>query len=270
MSCRDAYEIKAKKADTMADSNQLKSAEDMNVSPVGRLLFGVDSEVQSNDILQNNLTEFEWVTRNKLYPNFWGRKISGNNCLTKEEIDFLHGKGCKIAAIYNTSDAKETEEQGKIEAKRTIMTALELNIPKGAAIFLEIDKAENITKDYMKGFAERLISEGYTPGFKVNTDAAYAFDHEYSRDMLTYKDVFNACLIWAVAPILKEYDGITTTHLIHPDNWIPFAPSGISRNDIAVWQYGKDCHPINDNADNKTTFNINLVRNAMQIIEKMF
>ena len=63
---------------------------------------------------------------------------------------------------------------------------------------------------------------------------------------------------------------MTTTHLIHPDNWMPFAPSGIKRKDIAVWQYGKSCHPIADDHDTEATFNINLVRNEKVIIEKMF
>ena len=63
---------------------------------------------------------------------------------------------------------------------------------------------------------------------------------------------------------------MTTTHLIHPDNWTPFAPSGIKRKDIAIWQYGKGCHPIADDHDTETTLNINLVRNEKVIIEKMF
>ena len=69
---------------------------------------------------------------------------------------------------------------------------------------------------------------------------------------------------------IKEYDKITTTHLIHPDEWKPFAPSGITRKDIAIWQYGKDCHPIENDDGIVTTFNINLVRNDRVIIENMF
>ena len=84
------------------------------------------------------------------------------------------------------------------------------------------------------------------------------------------KEVFKKCLIWAVTPSLAEYERVTTTHLIHPDNWVPFAPSGITRQDIAIWQYGKNCHPIADDSGKETTFNVNLVRDAKIIIEKMF
>ena len=122
----------------------------------------------------------------------------------------------------------------------------------------------------MRGFAEVLISEGYVPGFKVNTDAKYDFDREYSRGMQTDREIFSKCLIWTVSPSLSEYERVTTTHLIHPDNWIPFAPSGITRNDIAIWQYGKDCHPIHDDKGMETTFNVDLMRRADIIINNMF
>ncbi len=235
-----------------------------------RLLFGVDSNVSSDDLLQNNIMEFEWVVRNKLYPDFWGRNLVGNNALTKEEIDFLHQKGCRIAAIYIDSGEKITEAQGQILAKKVNVCALELDIPEGTAIFLEICENETVTRDFMRGFACGLITEGFIPGFKANTDAAYDFDREYSRGMQTDRDIFEKCLIWAVAPSLPEYHRVTTTHLIHPDDWKPFAPSGISRKDVAIWQYGKDCHPIDDDAGNETTFNVNLVRDEKVIIERMF
>ena len=235
-----------------------------------RLLFGVDSKIQADDILQNNISEFEWVVRNKVYPNFWGRNLVGENALTKNEIEFLHSKGCKIAAIYTDSGEKQTEEQGQILAKKIDILAFELGIPEGTAIFLEIGEKENMTKDFMRGFASMLLNEGFTPGFKANADAAFDFDREYSRGMQTDKEIFEKCLIWAVAPSLAEYDRVTTTHLIHPDNWIPFAPSGITRKDIAIWQYGKNCHPINDNSGKETSFNVNLVRDEQIIIDKMF
>ena len=85
----------------------------------------------------------------------------------------------------------------------------------------------------------------------------------------TTKNTFQG-MVWSEAPILEEYNRITTTHLIHPDNWTPYAPSGITRKGIAVWQYGKECHPIEDEKEEKTAFNINLVRNEAVIMKKMF
>lgn len=268
MACRNTYKTKPMSMKTEVARTSI--TEPAVAKTVNRLLFGVDSKIQANDLLQNNIEEFEWVVRNKICPNFYGRYLTGENCLTREEIKFLHGKGCKIAAIYAGEDAKQTEEQGTILAKKIDVRALELGIPEGTAIFLELGEDEAVSRDFMRGFAMALMIEGYTPGFKVNTDARFAFDREFSRGMQTDKDVFKKCLIWAVAPTVKEYDGITTSHLIHPDSWMPYAPSGITRSEIAIWQYGRDCHPIEDDMGKVTTFNLNLVRNEQVIVDKMF
>lgn len=270
MACKDAKKKQAESENLVVENTQPETKEATEEKAVDRLFFGVDSQIQSDDVLQNNITEFEWAVRNKEYPNFWGRNLVGENALTKEEIDFLHSKGCKIAAIYTDSGEKQTEEQGEILAKKIDVLALELGIPEGTAIFLEIGENENATRDFMRGFAGMLLNEGFTPGFKANTDAAFNFDREYSRGMQTNKEIFEKCLIWAVAPSLAEFDRVTTTHLIHPDNWTPFAPSGITRQDIAIWQYGKNCHPIADDSGKETTFNVNLVKNSRVIIDNMF
>ena len=269
VACRNAY--KAKRITVEAEEAQSSIINKPAVSKiVNRLLFGIDSKTKANDLLQNNLEQFEWVVRNKIYPNFYARYLTGENSLTEEEIKFLHSKGCKIAAIYASRDAKRAEEQGVNLAQEINVRALKLGIPEGVAIFLEIGENETISRDFMKGFAKELMVNGYTPGFKANTDAKFSFDREFSRGMQTDREVFNKCLIWSVSPSVKEYDGITTSHLIHPDNWKPYAPSGISRSEIAIWQYGKNCHPIEDDNGVVVTFNLDLVRNEQVIIDKMF
>lgn len=268
MACRNAFRTQTlMEGSDVAQTSVSKAIAAKNVD---RLLFGVDSEIQANDLLQNNIEEFEWVVRNKIYPNFYGRYLNGENSLTKKEIDFLHSKGCKIAAIYSDKGGKKSEKAGTTLAKKIETRAHELGIPNGTAIFLEIGESEAVSRDFMRGFAKTLTEEGFTPGFKANTDAKFSFDREFSRGMQTDKDVFKKCLIWSVAPTVKEYDGITTTHLIHPDNWKPYAPSGLTRAEIAIWQYGRECHPIEDDEGKMTTFNLDLVRNEQVIIKKMF
>ena len=268
MACRNAYRTKT--IITQAKNTKPVITEPAVAKTVDRLLFGADSKIQANDLLQNNIEEFEWVVRNKIYPNFYGRYLTGENCLTKDEIKFLHRKGCKIAAIYSDDSTKKTEEQGTILAKKIDIRAFELGIPEGTAIFLEIGDNEPVTRNFMRGFAKTLMAEGFTPAFKANTDAKFTFDREFSRGMQTDKDIFKKCLIWAVSPTVKEYNGITTSHLIHPDNWAPYAPSGLTRAEIAIWQYGVDCHPIEDDTGKLVTFNLDLVRNEQVITDKMF
>ena len=268
MACRDAYKRKINYKKFEPNSTQENTP--ASTQTVTRLLFGVDSQNQADNILQNNLTQFEWVKRNKIYPAFWGRNIVGKNALTKEEIKFLQYKCCQIAPIYYNSNRKESAEQGVSDAKEVISIALKLEIPMDVAIYLVIDAKEKITRKYMYSFAKTLIAEGYTPGFKANTDAQYDFDREFSRGVQANAKIFKKCLVWAVEPTLADYEKMTTTHLIHPDEWKPFAPSGITRKEIAIWQYGKDCHPIEDDYGNQTTFHLNLVRNEQIITEKMF
>lgn len=259
-------------ADAATQAVETNSSENMtsDAQQVKPLRFGVNSKTPAYTLLQNNLTEFEWATRSKLYPNFWGRYLSGENALTKEEIEFLHDKGCKIAALYRTDSSKGTEEKGETLAKESLDAARALSIPEGTAIFLELDETETASRDFMRGFAKVLLAEGFVPGFKANTDAKFGFDREYSRGIQSNPELFRSCLIWAVAPSLTQYDRTTDTHFIHPDEWMPYAPSGITRSDIAVWQYGKNCHPIQDDAGKETTFNVDLVRNDRVILDRMF
>lgn len=235
-----------------------------------RLLFGVDSKRRATTMLQNNIDLFEWVVRNKVYPSFWGRNITGENCLTVEEIEYLHKKACKIAAIYNSESEKVSEESGLADGKKAIEIAREIGIENGAAIFLEIGEVDSLTWMYMNGFASNLIDAGYTPGFKADTDAKYIFDREYSRGVQNSGEVFSKCIVWAVSPSLPEFNRVKTTHFVHLDNWGPYAPSGIMRKEVAVWQYGKECHPIYDENDTEVTFNVDLLRNRFVYVEKMF
>lgn len=271
MACRNAYKTKAAAGKTLPSPAAVAAGAVPNVPKTAtRLLFGVHSRTPANDHLQNNLDELEWIIRNKIHPNFYGRYLTGANCLTKEEIVFLHRRGYRIAAIGANDGPKQTKAEGKRLANTLTTRAFELGIPMGTAIFLEIAEDENAKCDFLRGYAEEMIEDGFTPGFMANTDAAFSFDREFSRMVKSNPELLGQCLIWATAPTVKEYDGITTSHLIHPDLWMPYAPSAISRAEIAIWQYGINCHPIEDDAGEVTTFNLDLVRNRQVITEKTF
>ena len=94
MACKGAKHAKALAEASRAAAVGPKTKTAEEAVPVEKLLFGVDSEIQANDILQNNISMFEWVIRNKIHPNFWGRNLLGENALTKDEIEFIHSKGC--------------------------------------------------------------------------------------------------------------------------------------------------------------------------------
>lgn len=233
------------------------------------MYFGVDTSFPANTLLQNNITLFDWVERNKPQPNFWGRNIFGANCITKDEIHFLHNRGCRVALIYQPISPKETEEDGRLSAQEIFDHIFKLGMHKDIAVFLEIQDIEAVTNSYMLGFAKELLNLNLIPGFKANTDAQFTFDRKFSRCLNNYRDVFEKCIVWATAPNLDEYYRTTNAHLIHPDVWIPFAPSGISKNDICIWQYGKECHPIYDEINREITFNVNLTKETNTIFKYM-
>ena len=73
MACRDAYRLKMQRE--IAKEIPKSVTKTVEVKEVERLFFGVDSATASNKLLQNNIDEFEWAVRNKIYPNFFGRYI---------------------------------------------------------------------------------------------------------------------------------------------------------------------------------------------------
>ena len=270
MACRDAIKKREKILQTKPSVVRRHNKSGLDEIVYSTLRFGVDSKTPANVILQNNLTAFDWVERNKIAPAFWGRYLTGENCLTGEEIAFIHSNGCKIALICCEEGERLTEEQGAALGNMVCLRAFELGAPEDTAIFLEVPEDENTSAAFMKGYAKMLLFNGFIPGFKANTDSVVSFDREFSSGLQTDREIFELCLVWAVAPTLPEYDRMTTTHLLYPDNWAPFAPSGITRKDIAIWQYGKDCHRIYDNDDRETSYNLNLVKHDQVVYDFMY
>lgn len=110
MACRDALKNKNRAVHPMDGAAEPVRIKSENLAIPERLFFGVDSKTPAYERLQNNLTLLEWVIKNKTYPNFWARTITGENALTKDEVKLLHSQGCKVATVYSSFDEKETEE----------------------------------------------------------------------------------------------------------------------------------------------------------------
>ena len=242
----------------------------METKQLKTLYFGVNTTTPANSLLQNNISLYSWVTKNKPAPNFWGRKIVGDQALTRDEIEYLHRRGCKVAALYPLSENKTKKSHGITAAEAAASAAVALGIRQRSAVFCIIGDDSEVTTLFMKGYAQRILELGYTPAFIANTDANYAFDREFCRGWQTDREIFSQCVVWATSPSLKEFNRITTSHLIRPEEWIPFAPSAIKRADIAVWRYGAECHPIDTNDGKATSFDLDLVLDPEVIINLMY
>lgn len=60
------------------------------------IIFGVDSKFPANKQLKNGYTIYEWISRQRCFPSFWGRDLLGDNAITKSEIEFLKEKNVRL------------------------------------------------------------------------------------------------------------------------------------------------------------------------------
>ena len=91
---------------------------------MNKIIFGVSSTESANKYLTNGYTVYDWVVRQKCFPSFWGRKILGDNVVTKKEIEFLKERNCKLKLIVGDLTEKSvSSSNGYEDASRSIAAA---------------------------------------------------------------------------------------------------------------------------------------------------
>ena len=224
--------------------------------------FGVDTETRVDELLQNNITLFDWIRKNQGFPYFIGRRINGENALTTEEMSYIVSNGSKAIPILTFVSEKSAKDNARIA-----ITLLEdLKIERNTPVFVEID-ANNVTDEFLKEFATEVLSGGYIPGFYVDTDSYNNFDRLFSRAYQANEELMKQCKIWALSPEMEEFYETKNGHNEKPDIWGPFAPSCISKEQISFWQYGRKCHPINTYKGDKADFHLNLTIEPDNVFE---
>lgn len=197
--------------------------------------FGVRSATPANKRLKNGYTLYDWVMRQKCFPDFWGRSISGVERLTEEEIAFLRERGCKILLMMDDlTERGVSRMNGAEDSVRAVEAAKALGVPQhqGIAIFADIKPDWSVNHNWMISFAQTLSDNGYVPGFIGNTDSSknFNFDRQCSHFVEATSDVdcFNAVYM-ATEPKLVGM----------PTAWEPFCPSALDSEDIHLWNCGK-------------------------------
>ncbi|MBS5737110.1 MAG: hypothetical protein KHW62_03720 [Clostridiales bacterium] len=194
---------------------------------MNKFIFGAKSQAPSNTKLTNGYTLFEWAMRQHCFPAFWGRSISEKNKITKDEIDFLSEKDCKILLIFdNLTEISVSSNNGANDAENAIESLEKLKVPKykNIAVFAEIQDEWSVNHNWMISFAEILRHNGYIPGFIGNTDSSLNFN--FNRQFSHYKEAGFDAVCCATKP--------ETTETIY--EWKPYAPSTMNPNDILLWQ----------------------------------
>ena len=199
-----------------------------------KTIFGVSSVTPINKKLKNGYTMYDWVKRQKCFPAFCMRTLSGENEITAEEIEFLKSKDCKIGlVIRDLTEAKVSGINGTEDAVKAVESAKELGVPQneGIALFAEIKPEWSVNHNWMISFARAISANGYVPGFIGNTDSSmnFNFDRQCSHYLQATKDVsyFDAVFM-ATDPKLDSM----------PEKWEPYCPSALEPEDISLWTCG--------------------------------
>ena len=199
-----------------------------------KTIFGVNSATPINKKLKNGYTMYDWVKRQKCFPAFCMRTLSGENKINAEEIMFLKEKDCKIGlVIRDLTETKVSTNYGVEEALAAIKVAKELGVPNNheIALFAEIKPEWSVNHDWMVSFAQTLYDNGYIPGFIGNTDSSknFNFDRQYSHFMQsTRKYNYYDAVIMATEPKCDKV----------PEEWAPYCPSEIEPENINLWCCG--------------------------------
>lgn len=199
-----------------------------------KAIFGADSTLPVTTRLKNGYDLFTWVMRLNKFPAFWGRNITGENCITPEEIDFLREKDCQIAPIYNQlTEQAVSVTDGTKDALWLVQIARGLGIPthQEVALFAYIAPDWSVNHNWMITFAQTLASYGYVPGFIGNTDSSknFNFDRQCSHYIQATGDVgYFGAVFWATEP---KPGG-------EPAAWTPYCPSALEPEQVHLWQNG--------------------------------
>lgn len=197
--------------------------------------FGVRSATPANKRLKNGYTLYDWVMRQKCFPDFWGRSISGADRLTEDELAFLRERGCKILLVMDElTEQGVSRMNGADDALRAVEVATALGVPQhqNIAIFADIKPDWSVNHNWMISFAQMLSANGYIPGFIGNTDSSknFNFDRQCSHFVQATGNVGNYGAIYmATEPKLD----------VAPEVWEPFCPSALEPENMSLWVCGK-------------------------------
>lgn len=178
---------------------------------------------------------YDWVMRQKCFPAFCLRTLSGENQITAEEIAFLRARDCKIGlVIRDLTEAQVSGVNGTEQALKAVETAKELGVPQneGIALFAEIKPTWSVNHNWMISFAQAVSANGYVPAFIGNTDSSknFNFDRQCSHYVQATRNVnYFGALFVATEP----------KRGMMPESWKPYCPSELEPEDMHFWSCGK-------------------------------
>lgn len=197
-----------------------------------KTIFGASSEIPSNTRLKNGYTMFDWVMRQKGFPFFWGRQLTGENAVTKDELEFLKEKDCRVCLLFDDfTEAQISSNNGTNDGNRAVEAAKALGVPRGEGIviYADINPEWSINHNWMLGFAGSVVNAGYAVGFIGNTDSSknFNFDRQSSHyvQSIRYRKY-----------MMASFGATEPKCSTDTEEWSPYCPSGMNTEDIDLWR----------------------------------
>lgn len=226
-----------KHSDSDQNNEDSQSSSDTNPKPdqdkddKPTIYWGVDSASYTDEDL------LQCVQDNFGQADVWGRYLGDiegvSQGLDSDEVSLLHENDTHILVIYNHFSEATGYDNGVSEAEKAIADAADLDIPKGVAIFGDIEPSYPVDSAFLEGWYDTFVSSDYEA-------ALYGVFNEKSHLLEAYKatkqPVQENTVVWTAYP-QKEI----TTKEKAPD----YNPQGPDDALLYGWQYGMEaeqCH----------------------------
>lgn len=209
--------------------------------------WGVDSAAKvTNDL-------YDCVLKNFGKPSYWGRYLAAIpgkvDVLTRDEVTLLHNSGTRVLPIYSNFNQAIGYRDGSVVAQNTIYQARRLGVPKGKAVFANIERFFDVDEAWIRGFVDGIYPSGYKPGI-YHDPVTGGFSAAYCAAVAKDSKVANQVVLWSAEP----EPGATKARLA--PNFRPKKPP--CKGNVWGWQYGRDSEicPIDTNLVNQQFFDL--------------
>jgi hypothetical protein len=160
--------------------------------------------------------------------------------LTTQEVSYLHSQGTKIIPIFNHFTDATSYQNGVAEAKEAIAYSQKIGIPKGVAIFADIEPKYPVDDAFISGWADTMAASPYKPGIYGVFAANNKIVSDYQTAASKNTNVKSNTIIWSSNP----QPGIT-----NKDSAPSYNPKAPGNMKISIWQYGMDAKTCNIDSD---------------------
>lgn len=216
------------------DSSRNHDKQEQKIPTTKSIYWGVDSASYTTNQL------LSCVKKDFGTPEIWGRylgtKEDVSKGITKEEAALLHSNKMKILLINNQFVSATGYQNGVKQAQVGVKLAKGLDVPKGVAIFADIEPTYEVDAEFIKGYYDEMKKLGYITGIYGVFDNEQDLSKAYKQAAKENQTLGIETILWSAFP----QRGITTKTKA-PE----FSAGGPSDSRLLGWQYGLDASECN-------------------------